>query len=151
MCNNIFLRGWRGECLKLSLHPPNGESYVFTVGVFVCLSVYLCVSNIMDVDGTLLDVEATVCHRCDMLCFGAISAKCCLSMRKVQETPVLTTWHLSPKIPLIARFTGPTWGPSGADRTQVDPMLVPWTLLSGPRSKEYVPCFRSAMPHGSEA
>ena len=32
---------------------------------------------------------------------------------------------------LIARFIGPTWGPSGADRTQVGPMLAPWTLLSG--------------------
>ena len=32
---------------------------------------------------------------------------------------------------LIARFMGPTWGPSGADRTEVGPMLVPWTLLSG--------------------
>ena len=32
--------------------------------------------------------------------------------------------------PLIARFMGPTWGPSGADRTQVGPMLGPWTLLS---------------------
>ena len=32
---------------------------------------------------------------------------------------------------LIARFMGPTWGPSGADRTQVGPMLTPWTLLSG--------------------
>ena len=31
----------------------------------------------------------------------------------------------------IARFMGPTWGPSGADRTQVGPMLAPWTLLSG--------------------
>ena len=31
----------------------------------------------------------------------------------------------------IARFLGPTWGPSGADRTQVGPMLAPWTLLSG--------------------
>ena len=31
----------------------------------------------------------------------------------------------------IARFMGPTWGPSGADRTQVDPTLFPWTLLSG--------------------
>ena len=30
-----------------------------------------------------------------------------------------------------ARFMGPTWGPSGADRTQVGPMLAPWTLLSG--------------------
>ena len=31
----------------------------------------------------------------------------------------------------IARFIGPTWDPPGADRTQVDPMLAPWTLLSG--------------------
>ena len=26
--------------------------------------------------------------------------------------------------PLKARFMGPTWGPSGADRTQVGPMLA---------------------------
>ena len=26
---------------------------------------------------------------------------------------------------------GPTLGPSGADRTQVGPMVAPWTLLSG--------------------
>ena len=31
----------------------------------------------------------------------------------------------------IARFMGPTWGPPGADRSQVGPMLAPWTLLSG--------------------
>ena len=31
----------------------------------------------------------------------------------------------------IARFMGPTWGPSGANRTQVGPMLAPWTSLSG--------------------
>ena len=30
----------------------------------------------------------------------------------------------------VARFVGPTWGPSGADRTQAGPMLTPWTLLS---------------------
>ena len=36
-------------------------------------------------------------------------------------------WH---KQSLIARFMGPAWGPSGADRTQVGPMLAPWTLLS---------------------
>ena len=33
--------------------------------------------------------------------------------------------------PLITRFMGPAWGPSGADRTQVGPMLAPWTLLFG--------------------
>ena len=39
-----------------------------------------------------------------------------------------TTIH---KPSLLANFMGPTWGPSGADRTQVGPMLAPWTLLSG--------------------
>ena len=29
------------------------------------------------------------------------------------------------------KFMGPTLGPCGADRTQVGPMLAPWTLLSG--------------------
>ena len=32
---------------------------------------------------------------------------------------------------LIARSMEPTWGPSGADRAQVGPMLGPWALLSG--------------------
>ena len=30
----------------------------------------------------------------------------------------------------IARFMWPTWGPHGSERTQVGPMLAPWTLLS---------------------
>ena len=38
-------------------------------------------------------------------------------------------------VTLIAKFTGPTWAPSGADRTQVVPMLAPWTLLSGDVSR----------------
>ena len=37
---------------------------------------------------------------------------------------------------LMARFMGPTWGPSGADRTQVGPMLAPWTLPYGQLSGE---------------
>ena len=41
----------------------------------------------------------------------------------------LKTWIAA--VSLIARFMGPTWGPSGADRTQVGPMLAPWTLLTG--------------------
>ena len=31
--------------------------------------------------------------------------------------------------PQKARFMGPTWGPSGADRIQVGPTLAPWILL----------------------
>ena len=34
-------------------------------------------------------------------------------------------------ISLIARFLEPTWSPSGADRSQVGPMMAPWSLLSG--------------------
>ena len=34
------------------------------------------------------------------------------------------------KVPLIARLMGPTWGPSGTDRTQLGPLLAPLTLLS---------------------
>ena len=43
-----------------------------------------------------------------------------------QVTPVAVT-----ETTQIARFIGSTWDPSGADRTQVGPMLAPWTLLSG--------------------
>ena len=38
---------------------------------------------------------------------------------------VHTSWTL------IARLMEPTWVPSGVDRTQMGPMLTPWTLLSG--------------------
>ena len=42
------------------------------------------------------------------------------------STHSLTTQHWqSPS--LIARFMGPTWGPSGANRAQMGPMLAPWT------------------------
>ena len=41
--------------------------------------------------------------------------------------PVTLRWIVS----LIARFMGPTWGPPGADRTQVGPTWATWTLLSG--------------------
>ena len=33
------------------------------------------------------------------------------------------------QLPMIARFMGPTWGPSGADRNHVDPMKIAiWDL-----------------------
>ena len=39
--------------------------------------------------------------------------------------PVRNLWKTErDKVPLIARFVGPTRGPSGADRTQAGPMLV---------------------------
>ena len=48
-----------------------------------------------------------------------------------KSSPVYSWTATITKLTLIARFMGPTWGPSGADRTLVGPMLAPWTLLSG--------------------
>ena len=45
-----------------------------------------------------------------------------------------TAYFLGPLLNMnvmIARFMGPTWGPPGADRTQVGPTLASSTLLSG--------------------
>ena len=43
------------------------------------------------------------------------------------------SWYSSAckALTLIARSMVPTWGPPGADRTQVGPMWAMWTLLSG--------------------
>ena len=43
---------------------------------------------------------------------------------------------------MIARFMGPTWGPSGAEWTQLGPMLAPmnfafWSGPRGDKSKDY--------------
>ena len=35
------------------------------------------------------------------------------------------------RLPQIAKFIGPTWGPSGSCRPQMGPMLAQWTLISG--------------------
>ena len=63
--------------------------------------------------------------------------------------------------PLIASFMGPTWGPSGADRTQVGPMLADELCYLGPSGEglgcnwwdkdlwwEFLRQFRSALLSG---
>ena len=57
--------------------------------------------------------------------------------KSFRELPVATTQ--------IARFMGPTWGPSGSCRHQMGSMLAPWTLLSGEtrsNSGKLTTCFR---------
>ena len=60
--------------------------------------------NEVDVDGTMLDVEATFCYLGDMLCCGgdcdsATAARCCMAWGKLRELlPVLTTRHQSPRM-----------------------------------------------------
>ena len=74
-----------------------------------------------------------------------------VSPLKTQELPTLAKLALSQLSfsqfiilsPAASRvipwFMGLTFGPSGADRAQVGPMLAPWTLLSGLLSKTPVP------------
>ena len=65
--------------------------------------------------------------------------KISLWMSRVQDDPESigeigsypSIFTFSAETSLIARFMGPTWGPPGVDRTQVGPVLAPWTLLSG--------------------
>ena len=47
----------------------------------------------------------------------------------------------------ITRFMGPTWGQSGATRTQVGPMLAPWSLLSGPLFTKKTSSYGYRDPH----
>ena len=54
--------------------------------------------------------------------------KCQMSWHELILTFHIIQWDV---ITLKTRFMGPTWGPPGADRTQVGPMLAPWILLSG--------------------
>ena len=47
------------------------------------------------------------------------------------------TYPLWSVITQITKFMGPTWGPTGSCRPQMDPMLAPWTLLSGYTSRTW--------------
>ena len=52
----------------------------------------------------------------------------------------------------IAKFMGPTWGPSGANRTQVGPMVAPWTwgqhgAHQGPTAPRWAPWWPHELCH----
>ena len=59
------------------------------------------------------------------------------------NTPPPLAYPVWLKGTMIARFMGPIRGPSGADRTQVGPMLATWTLLYGEflKHKSYLLCY----------
>ena len=56
------------------------------------------------------------------------------------DAPDRAAWHqpasqMPVTMPQIAKFIGPTWGPSGSCQPQLGTMLAPWTLLSGALSE----------------
>ena len=56
----------------------------------------------------------------------------CLKLMSIHHrTTRYITQFFSRSISQIAKFMGPTWGPSGPCRPQMGPMLGSWTLLSG--------------------
>ena len=60
---------------------------------------------------------------------GSVANRRCISSPCGQHR-VAADWSITASTTSqIAMFMGPTWDPSGADRTQVGPMLAPWTLL----------------------
>ena len=63
--------------------------------------------------------------------YGTSLTAPCNQWWKFRQIIFLIELVFSIEYALIARFMGPTWGPSGADRTLMGPMLAPWTLLSG--------------------
>ena len=49
---------------------------------------------------------------------------------RISDMDLTKAHHFCPIESQIAKFMGPTWGPPGACRPQMGPMLAPWTLLS---------------------
>ena len=73
--------------------------------------------------------------------FDIVHFYCCLVIQNVQlKCELMPISERNLFHPLIARFMGPTWGPTGDDRIQVGPMLAPWTLLSGPLHSNFIIC-----------
>ena len=69
------------------------------------------------------------------------------AMREVYVMTLSENTTKLSKLPTqIARSMGPTWGPPGSCRPQMDPMLAPWTLLSrghiGPTQVWHGCCWR---------
>ena len=63
-----------------------------------------------------------------------------------KSTPILQESDRERISPQIAKFMGPTWGPPGACRPQMGPMLAPWTVLLSGLVKRTLFC-TSISPH----
>ena len=80
------------------------------------------------------NVRAHHLHRCtkwSLKWSKAINKARWRNERSLTQVHCHESYFVWNNISLITRFEGPTWGPSGAGRTQVGPMSAPWTLLSG--------------------
>ena len=86
---------------------------IFTTIIPLMFHWLLLMTEVMDRCWSIV-ITGKVTH---LICIWYDIRACCISYQTLPS--------------LIARFMGPTWGPSWADRTLVGPRLAPWTLLSG--------------------
>ena len=96
--------------------------HALVIMIWVWWVKFIVISFIIFMASSWYPHRAVSCFMSALLCGRWPSSHYCL--------PGWICWSAA----LQTRFMRPTWGPSGADRTQVGPMLAPWTLLSG------VPC-----------
>ena len=125
----------------------------------------ICYHNRIAIKCLLLMLEITECVIIEGLILGLGPANESLSLagRKPRISHVIVLYQVWPSASgvwpsinwshhlhlvqsiLISRFMGPIWVPSVTDRTQVGPMLAPWTLLSGVHFINVLFCNSSTM------
>ena len=118
------------------------------VSVTHCFDVFVCVVPIIppatrfsgEIENVAIHV-ALICGNVKTVLKNIrTNANAPFAIRRI--TTVMVLLHVnatSALYPLIARFMGPTWGPPGADRTQVGPMWATWTMLSGSLCCQIIP------------
>ena len=111
------------------------------VNVSVCLSVWSIDSSTHPSTVSLHPSIHSI-HQSIPLCFISFTTPetwhwvhCCSPLLSAAQmvwtrTACHVQCQICHRLNQIAGFTWPTWGPPGADRTQVGPRLAPWTLLS---------------------
>ena len=107
----------------------------------------------VDVDGTLLDVEASFCYLVDMLSAGggcslAIITRCCTAWGKFKKLlPILTSKHISltvrgmvfdPCVRSALLHGSKTWAPTAPDLQQLcqnDRSMIRWICAVKPHDE----------------
>ena len=127
---------WNIYCRKI-----NADNTVTTVTTELIYShtiwntivLHVCRPTLQHV--TLYSLDTSIHFLCNILQSNADLSKSYPIFQAIQGKAGLTPLE---KLSLITRFMEPTWGPSGAERTQTGPMLATGTLLSGMYQKKYI-------------
>ena len=103
------------------------RTFIFYMYTVPLVKMYVMGNNISHVHRPLWKDYLFHCNLASHTALSLMHGKSSLGWRRWKYSTVCAERRMT----LIARFMGPTWDPSGADRTQMGPMLAPWTLLSG--------------------